>query len=277
MASVEAMAAAEVPDGSTQHTQPTQIPVASSLPTEVNVGNRQTTDVTPARSLFGPFPSLEDRNRADQHTLDSTEATPAPVSPSTDQIGLSGEDQRPVNPTNTNLNAHGQESLSPAQVKKPDSPNSPSAPPLTREKTVPAIGPATDKPTPLPKESETEGPVLYITLLLSSSGARHPYKLDAKYLRKRNVVVDGNNPINISLYKLKELILRDWREGENKYLLMRSCRSRGYTLDSLTFHRVEWEAKPSSPESIRLISMGKLLNDKARLSGKPCFASFSDP
>jgi len=32
--------------------------------------------------------------------------------------------------------------------------------------------------------------------------------------------------------------------------------------------RAEWEAKPSSPESIRLISMGKLLNDKARLSGE---------
>lgn len=31
---------------------------------------------------------------------------------------------------------------------------------------------------------------------------------------------------------------------------------------------LEWEAKPSSPESIRLISMGKMLNDKSRLAGK---------
>ena len=90
----------------------------------------------------------------------------------------------------------------------------PSSPTLTREKTAPAIGPATDKPTPVPKDSEIEGPLLYITLLLSSTGARHPYKLDEKYLKKRNVVVEGNNPINLSLYKLKELILRDWREGE---------------------------------------------------------------
>ena len=90
----------------------------------------------------------------------------------------------------------------------------PSPPPLTREKTAPAIGPATDKPTPVPKESEIEGPLLFITLLLSSTGARHPYKLDEKYLKKRNVNVEGNNPINLSLYKLKELILRDWREGE---------------------------------------------------------------
>ena len=32
---------------------------------------------------------------------------------------------------------------------------------------------------------------------------------------------------------------------------------------------LEWEAKPSSPESIRLISMGKLLTDKSKLSGMP--------
>ena len=28
----------------------------------------------------------------------------------------------------------------------------------------------------------------------------------------------------------------------------------------------EWDAKPSSPESIRLIFMGKMLNDKSRLA-----------
>ncbi|KAG8527472.1 uncharacterized protein KY384_007624 [Bacidia gigantensis] len=73
---------------------------------------------------------------------------------------------------------------------------------------------ATDEPPALPKEPEIEGPVLYITLLLIT-GARHPFKLDRKYLKKRNVEVEGDNPINMSLYKLKELILRDWREGED--------------------------------------------------------------
>jgi Ubiquitin-2 like Rad60 SUMO-like len=80
-----------------------------------------------------------------------------------------------------------------------------------------------------------------ITLLLTS-GARHPFKLDAKYLSKRNVEVPGNDPFNLSVYKLKELILREWRE--------------------------EWEARPASPSSIRLISFGKLLEDKAPLKGK---------
>lgn len=41
------------------------------------------------------------------------------------------------------------------------------------------------------------------------------------------------------------------------------------SIDLLTiFMWLEWEAKPSSPESIRLISMGKMLNDKARLTGE---------
>ena len=85
-------------------------------------------------------------------------------------------------------------------------------PQLTRMETNPAIGPATDRPSPIVNEA-LEGPVLFITLLLASSGARHPYKLDGKYLKKRQVEVEDDNPINMSLYKLKELILRDWRSG----------------------------------------------------------------
>jgi len=42
----------------------------------------------------------------------------------------------------------------------------------------------------------------------------------------------------------------------------------------LTICRLEWEAKPSSPESIRLISMGKMLNDKSRLSGEKVSIDF---
>ena len=85
--------------------------------------------------------------------------------------------------------------------------------PLTREKTAPAIGPSLEKPAPLPQESEMIGPSLLITLLLIT-GARHPYKIDEKYLRKRNVTVEGNNPFNMSVYTLKELIWREWRDGE---------------------------------------------------------------
>ena len=74
-----------------------------------------------------------------------------------------------------------------------------------------AIGPSSDSPMPLPKD-ELSGPTLMITLLLTT-GARHPFKLDQKYLSKRNVDVQGNDPFNLSVYKLKELILREWRDG----------------------------------------------------------------
>jgi len=47
------------------------------------------------------------------------------------------------------------------------------------------------------------------------------------------------DPFSISVYTLKELILREWRE--------------------------EWEAQPSSPSSIRLIYFGRLLDDKTAL------------
>ena len=139
-----------------------------------------------------------------------------PLNPTTitDRIESSQENRQTVaQPLTSALdyNPQQREPLTAGQIYKSAQQSSP---PLTREKTAPAIGPATDKPTPVPKESEIEGPLLYITLLLSSTGARHPYKLDEKYLKKRNVTVEGNNPINLSLYKLKELILRDWREGE---------------------------------------------------------------
>lgn len=95
----------------------------------------------------------------------------------------------------------------------PPDPHTSAPPPLIREATGPAIGPATDKPSTFQTESDADGPVLFITLLLTT-GSRHPFRLDRKYLKKRNVEVEDDNPVNMSLYKLKELILRDWRDGE---------------------------------------------------------------
>lgn len=113
-----------------------------------------------------------------------------------------------------------------------------------------AIAPATSTPTsPIGAAGETstrDVPALVITLLLTS-GARHPYKIDERYLTKRNVAIPGiteagkKDPFSISVYTLKELILREWRE--------------------------EWETQPSSPSSIRLIYFGRLLDDKAVLKG----------
>ncbi|KAI1938579.1 hypothetical protein LOZ66_003382 [Ophidiomyces ophidiicola] len=112
--------------------------------------------------------------------------------------------------------------------------------PTTEPKPLsPAIGPSSDLPNPSSKESDAAAGSLVITLLLTT-GARHPFKIDGKYLRKRSVNVPDHDPFAMSVYTLKELIWREWRS--------------------------EWEPRPSSPSSIRLISFGKLLDDKAPLS-----------
>jgi hypothetical protein len=59
-----------------------------------------------------------------------------------------------------------------------------------------------------------------VTLLLPS-GARHPFKIDEKYLKKRNISVEDNSPMNISVYNMKELIWRDWRGGKNSSIKIR--------------------------------------------------------
>jgi hypothetical protein len=62
------------------------------------------------------------------------------------------------------------------------------------------------------KEPEDSGPSLTIVLLLIT-GTRHPFKIDANYLRKREVSVDNYDPFAMSVYTLKELIWRAWQEG----------------------------------------------------------------
>jgi hypothetical protein len=100
-------------------------------------------------------------------------------------------------------------------------------------------GESSDQTQPAKETAEEVGPELVITLLLTT-GARHPFKIDRKYLKRRSVKVENDDPFNMSVYTLKELIWREWRS--------------------------EWEPQPSSPSSIRLISFGKLLDDKAPLS-----------
>lgn len=66
--------------------------------------------------------------------------------------------------------------------------------------------------TPAGKEPEGTGPVLQLNLLLTS-GSRHPFKIDGKYLQKRGVIVPDNDPYQMSVYTLKELVWKEWRSG----------------------------------------------------------------
>ncbi|KAH8845818.1 hypothetical protein MCOR27_000244 [Pyricularia oryzae] len=116
--------------------------------------------------------------------------------------------------------------------------------PSKREDSL-SIDPAGDNASlTSPGGADPANPACNITLLLPT-GARHPYRIDERYLSKRNVEIpdlteDGKrDPFSISIYKLKELILREWRD--------------------------EWESRPASPSSIRLIHFGKLLDDKEQL------------
>jgi len=95
-----------------------------------------------------------------------------------------------------------------------------------------------------------------ITLLLPT-GARHPFKIDEKYLKKRNVSVEDMNPLNISVYTMKELIWRDWREGK--------IFSGKESIMAANSYQTEWEPRPTSPSYIRLIFFGSMLDDKSAL------------
>lgn len=146
-----------------------------------------------------------------------------------------------VNKDNTKDDTAQQE-VAKQDAPKEDSPKEEKSQEEKIEESVMAIGPAEEEIKPA--GSGPDGPVCNITLLLASGG-RHPYKIDAKYLSRRHVAMpdqdeSGNpDPFSISIYTLKELILREWRS--------------------------DWEAKPASPSSIRLIHFGKLLDDKEQL------------
>ncbi|KAH6607516.1 hypothetical protein Trco_003829 [Trichoderma cornu-damae] len=137
-----------------------------------------------------------------------------------------------------------QQDVHPQHSAKDASPNAERPKGDKQEESIMAIGPAQEEIKPAGSGAAEGGPVCNITLLLTSGG-RHPYKIDAKYLSRRHVAMpdqddSGNpDPFSISIYTLKELILREWRS--------------------------DWEVKPISPSSIRLIHFGKLLDDKEQL------------
>jgi hypothetical protein len=123
-----------------------------------------------------------------------------------------------------------------------DRPTSSQAPDLNRSQTAElALGP--DGGSSPPTDPST--PALRITLMLTT-GARHAYTISQKYLTSRKVTAvdaSGNfDPREMSGYKLKELIWTDWRS--------------------------EWEDRPRDPSSIRLIIMGRMIDDKVNLKGE---------
>ncbi|KAK8129002.1 Ubiquitin family [Apiospora sp. TS-2023a] len=111
--------------------------------------------------------------------------------------------------------------------------------------TPPKVDPLMIGPAPSEEATARGDSVCEILLISTAASSRHPFKITERYLAKRNVNVPGLTDdgrmdlLSITVYSLKELILREWRR--------------------------EWETAPREPASIRLIRMGKMLDDKATL------------
>lgn len=130
---------------------------------------------------------------------------PAPSAPlSSEPQPVTATPQLPTQPTDTSADISSMPpTTSDATAHQPS---------LTRQQTE-AIGPSTDSPTPAAVANSS---AVHINLLLTN-GARHPYTVDERYLKKRGVTPDGMDPFNLSVYNLKELILRDWRSGRRTH------------------------------------------------------------
>lgn len=136
------------------------------------------------------------------------------------QLPTGGQIAEPMEAGSAQLNA-----AEPSRTEQStQTPNAlpPSPPAILSRNQSTQIGPSLDEPIPVLKDAEETGRTLMITLLLINGG-RHPFKLDAKYLSKRNVEVQANDPFNLSVYKLKELILREWREGRSTFIEQLCC------------------------------------------------------
>lgn len=181
---------------------------------------------------------------------------------------LSGTQPKPANPDGPSATAATAATSNPAS----DTPSNSEEPSAKVQGKAPATATATTTATadnadltidpvePAAAGGSSEDEMAVEIMLLLTTGARHPFRIDEKYLTKRNVTVTGKtedgklDPSSITVYTLKELILRDWRK--------------------------EWDQAPREPSAIRLIHFGKLLEDRMPLNreffyprrhASPCF------
>lgn len=188
--------------------------------------------------------AVEQPGQTETEKKADAQASSEPIAPAPQEASSSSEKpsgaQPPAEPAADSQKGKEKED---AAAGNPDTTDGPPALPTKGDSDSLSIEPSVST-------AQSDNPICNITLLLPT-GARHPYKIDERYLTKRSVEVPDTtesgkkDPFSISVYTLKELILREWRE--------------------------EWNDKPASPSSIRLIHFGKLLDDKEQLkSESPC-------
>ncbi|KAL6896445.1 ubiquitin-related domain-containing protein [Trichoderma evansii] len=214
--------------------QPTDAVQMNNIPQTPEAGDKPSNEATTDATKDVPAVAT---TSTDPVSTDNGETTAATSSSKGKEVASAPE------PTATTKEDVTQEDTPKQDTPKQDAPKEEKPKEDKQEESAMAIGPATEE-IKAAGSGGADGPVCNITLLLASGG-RHPYKIDAKYLSRRHVAMpdkdeSGNpDPFSISIYTLKELILREWRS--------------------------DWEAKPASPSSIRLIHFGKLLDDKEQL------------
>lgn len=146
-----------------------------------------------------PVEQANSTTQADQSVLASSVANPAETQPPT------GADA-----TTSPIEAKPDGTSAPATTD----PESVDAGELKAEALAPQ--PSSQSDASAKEAEEDSGPSLVITLLLIT-GSRHPFKIDGKYLRKRSVNVENDDPFAMSVYTLKELIWREWRQGRFRH------------------------------------------------------------
>lgn len=155
----------------------------------------------------------QDKNDQIPQAQETVEGSSSHIQATADGTETSQEASAAIEkPTTSGDNSAAAASVAPSEAETARPTNAANSEVSDSKAAVPEGESMSEQPTAPAKEAEDEGPSLVITLLLIT-GARHPFKIDGKYLRKRAVNVENYDPFRMSVYTLKELILREWRPG----------------------------------------------------------------
>lgn len=166
-------------------------------------GQPQIDHPEPTTSLSEKPAAIESDSTAVLSSQSQSDSTAVPDHPA------GGERVAPVTATTSTTTTPANETTS-APVAQPTT----KSPAMETEE--PKLGVESSEQEQSDEGKEDGGPSLDITLLLTT-GSRHPFTIDGKYLRKRSVNVENHDPFAMSVYTLKELIWREWRSGELLY------------------------------------------------------------
>lgn len=185
-----------------------------SDPNEHELGATTTSPQDPTQPTTGaaepsPIPDNIVPLSAPPAAVDGTANTQSGEAATANHPATGGESTAPV--TATTISTTSSPNDAPIAVAQPR--NTADLPTMDTEEPKVVAELSEEQTEEVDGKEEDAGPSLAITLLLIT-GARHPFTIDGKYLRKRSVNVENFDPYAMSVYTLKELIWREWRSGK---------------------------------------------------------------